>query len=299
MKKKAIWVLENISKNSKYYSTINILILLSSIINWKKHHDTCNELYVDTMTFSFLNELGVLHYWDTVDSIILEQDCEINKHSFWSSSKLRVLQQQKEPVIMVDYDFITYTKVTGVDPDSAVVYCYDEYGEAAYPTATDKYVKQLVNVPPYLKWCKNHNAINVSLLEFNNFNFQKEYADMSILMMTEFSKIGTPKGIYVCYAEQLVLKQMLLNQQLKHTALISNMYDAIRSEFFIDRFNGTGLWSYEKSRMKFYHIGIDKQKISIGDATFKHLIKSISKAIDEDTLDKVLELSSRKSRMVC
>lgn len=291
MKKKAIWVLENIHKNTKYYSTQNILILLSSIINWKKHHDTFNELYVDEMTFDFLNNLGVLSHWDYIDSIILEEECDINKNSFWSSSKLRVLEKQQEPVILVDYDFIAYTNVLGVSPDSAVVYTYDEYGEGAYPTATDKYVSQLNSLPPYLKWCKNHNAINVSFLEFNDLDFQKEYAKYSLMAMKEFTQIGTPKGIYVCYAEQLILKQLLLEKELKHSSLISNMYDAIMSQFFTDKFNGNGLWTFEKSRLKFYHIGVDKPKLRHGEPTFNHLIKSIEKSISAELLNTVLELN--------
>ena len=291
MKKKAIWVLENIDQSSRYYSTLNILILMSSIINWKKHHDTFNELYVDVMTFRFLEDLGVLGYWDRVDAAVLCEDHEINKFAFWSSSKLRVLAKQEEPVIMVDYDFIAYTNVVGIDPDSSVIYSYDECGDSAYPTATDKYVRQLVDIPPYLKWCKNRDAINVSLLEFNNQSFQKEYADQSLAIMKEFTKVHAPKGIYVCYAEQLVLKQMLLEYELKHTSLISNIYDAVKSEFFYDRFNGNGLWSYEKSKLKFYHIGVDKPKIRQGDQIFNHLLKSINASIPVTTLNKILKLS--------
>ena len=291
MKKKAIWVLENIDQSSRYYSTLNILILMSSIINWKKHHDTFNELYVDVMTFRFLEDLGVLGYWDRVDAAVLCEDHEINKFAFWSSSKLRVLAKQEEPVIMVDYDFIAYTNVVGIDPDSSVIYSYDECGDNAYPTATDKYVRQLVDIPPYLKWCKNRDAINVSLLEFNNQSFQKEYADQSLAIMKEFTKVHAPKGIYVCYAEQLVLKQMLLEYELKHTSLISNIYDAVKSEFFYDRFNGNGLWSYEKSKLKFYHIGVDKPKIRQGDQIFNHLLKSINASIPVTTLNKILKLS--------
>lgn len=291
MKKKAIWVLENIDQSSRYYSTLNILILMSSIINWKKHHDTFNELYVDVMTFRFLEDLGVLEYWDRVDAAVLCEDHEINKFAFWSSSKLRVLAKQEEPVIMVDYDFIAYTNVVGIDPDSSVIYSYDECGDNAYPTATDKYVRQLVDIPPYLKWCKNRDAINVSLLEFNNQSFQKEYADQSLAIMKEFTKVHAPKGIYVCYAEQLVLKQMLLEYELKHTSLISNIYDAVKSEFFYDRFNGNGLWSYEKSKLKFYHIGVDKPKIRQGDQIFNHLLKSINASIPVTTLNKILKLS--------
>lgn len=293
MKKKAIWVLENINKQAKYYSSLNILILISSITNWKKHHDTFNELYVDVMTYKFLNDLGVLHYWDYVNCSTLEEECKINKYSFWSSSKLRVLKEQEEPVILVDYDFIAYANVLGVDPESAVVYCYDEYGEGAYPDATDKYIKQLKFSPPYLKWCKNHNAINVCFLEFNDLSFQKDYAHHSLLMMEELSEVNTPKGIYVCYAEQLVLKQMLLEYGLKHRALISNLYDAIRSEFFTDRFNGSGLWTFEKSKLKFYHVGIDKPLIKEGDQTFDHLVKSVKNNISAETLELILKLSSK------
>lgn len=291
MKKKAIWVLENINQDSKYYSTLNILILVSSIINWKKHHDTFNELYVDVMTFRFLEDLGILEYWDRVDAAVLSEECNINKYAFWSSSKLRVLSKQEEAVIMVDYDFIAYANVLGVDPDSAVVYSYDECGDNAYPTATDKYVKQLISIPPYLKWCRNRDAINVSLLEFNDSFFQKEYADQSLNIMREFTEVKAPKGIYVCYAEQLVLKQMLLEYELKHTSLISNIYDAVRSEFFQDRFNGNGLWTYEKSRLKFYHIGVDKPTIKPGDQTFNHLIKSVKISIPLTLLNKILKLS--------
>lgn len=288
--KRAIWVLENVDKNFNFYSSTNILMLLSSVINWKRWNKTETELYVDQLTYNCLHRLGVLHLWDRVDTLILEQPTTINKVSFWSSSKLRVLLQQEESVILVDYDFITFTNLSDLDTNINFVYSHDEAGDFAYPGASDPLIGALKKTPEFLKRSISNDAINVSYLCFNDLGFQKEYATLSLTAMEELSELGAPKGYYVCFAEQKILKQLALYRGVEHRPLIKNQFSAVKGDWHTDRFIENGFWYKEELWNKFIHYGQDKHSIVKSGPEMKFLCNSVKSAIDSDTLNKILSL---------
>lgn len=290
MTKRAIWVLENVDKRLNFYSSVNILLLLSSVINWKRWNNTETELYVDQLTYTCLQRLGVLHLWDRVDTLILEQPTTINKVSFWSSSKLRVLLQQEEPVIMVDYDFITFTNISELDHHVNFVYSHDEDGDFAYPGASDALIRRAEKIPDFLKRSISNDAINVSYLCFNDLEFQHEYAKLSLDAMEGLSDLGAPKGYYVCFAEQKILKQLALERGVEHRPLIKNQFHTAKGIWHTDRFIENGFWYIKELWNKFIHYGQDKHSIVKSGPEMKFLCNSVKSAIDSDTLNKILSL---------
>jgi hypothetical protein len=291
MKKRAIWVLENVNGDPAFYSSVNTLMLLSSVINWKRWNNTTTCLYVDQLTHDHLRGLNLLSHWDEVDVTILEQPSTIDKVAFWSSSKLRVLSQQEEPVIMVDYDFIAFTDLTNLAPASNFVYSHDEDGDFAYPGASDQLIKSCTwSLPDYLKWSINNDAINVSYLCFNDIEFQKEYAMHSLNSMEELSSLGAPKGCYVCFAEQKILKQLALHREIEHTPLIKNRFHAVKGVWHEDQFIETGIWTKEEMQTKFIHYGQTKHDIHKDSDEFRFLCNSVKSKIDSNTLDRIISL---------
>ncbi len=290
--KRVIWVLENVTGDLNFYSEIKASMLLSSIINWKRHNNSHNVLYVDKLTYEFFSNLGIfeLNLWDEVDSDLLEEPCNINKIAFWSSSKLRVLSSQLEPVTLVDYDFITFTNLTEIGKEANFVYSHDENGIYAYPSSTDQYIKNLKTIPDFLKWSKSDDAINVSYLSFNDIDFQKRYAKLSLDCMEELTTLNAPRGSYVCFAEQKILKQLALHLSIEHAPLIQNRLNAMRNEWEEGALNQNGQWNYVEAGSKFIHYGQDKLSFTKNGDEFRFLINSIKSEIASPLLDKIINL---------
>lgn len=290
--KRAIWVLENITGELSFYNSIKISMLLSSIVNWKKHNLSHNVLYVDGLTHSIFSKLGIfeLELWDEIDCDILEEESKINKIAFWSSSKLRVLSKQTEDVTLVDYDFITFTNLIDLGNEANFVYSHDENGTYAYPSASDSYIKELKTLPDFLRWSKTNDAINVSYLSFNDLQFQKEYAELSLSCMKELSDLNAPRGSYVCFAEQKILKQLALHKEIKHIPLIQNRLDAMRNEWELEILNENGQWSYIEAGNKFIHYGQDKLNFTKNGDEFRFLINSIKSKIPSPLIEKIINL---------
>lgn len=287
--KKTIWVFENVDGEQSFYTSIKILMLLSSVINWKKHNHTHTELHVDSMTVMVLNNLGVLDLWDEIHTNIIQQDVLIDKKTFWASSKLRVLINQAEPVTLIDYDFIAYTNLTEIGLDSVFVYSHDENGNNAYPTVSDPIVKQLTSIPDFLKWSETRHAANVSYLAFNDIEFQNQYAKYSLSCMEEMSALNAFGDMYLCFAEQKILKQFALYKKIKHTPLIKNEFASTRQEWN-DKINPDGVWFIEEVPFKFRHFGPDKRLLNNESSDFRFLCNSIRSKIDQPILDRILEL---------
>lgn len=289
MKKTAIWVVENINQEATFYTSLRIMMTVSSVINWKKWNDTSTELHTDSLTYSVFKDLGILSCWDKVYTEVIDEPCDIDKNSFWSSSKLRVLAKQKTVVTLVDWDFITFANISELDNKTALIYSYDEDGKYVYPTASDEYIKQLQRLPDYLKRSESHDAVNVSYLCFNDFEFQKEYAKQSLDCMRELTLLNAPKSAYVCFAEQKVLKQLALHHKISHRPLIKNIFNALRGEWS-SKLNELGIWHKEMMCLKFEHYGPAKALFKKNGTEFKFLCNSVKHKLNSKTIQAILDL---------
>jgi len=249
---KIIWVLENIKKNyntNDYYinSKLNVLLLLASVYLWKKNHkeDTC-VLYADDLTIDTLDKLKVLDFWDVIKP--LPKSRRINKDVFWAASKVEVLAQIDEPVIIMDNDTHVYKPLKHlIEPDTVYV-CNFEEGKGYYPNSINKYVQQL----SYKARWKNE-SVNVSFLYLPDATFTKEYAELSLKLMEEFTAMGAPNPQYLIFSEQLLLKHLLDKNNIKYKSIISTTWDCKEWEWGKD--NDRGIWPYYGSEMYFKHYG--------------------------------------------
>jgi hypothetical protein len=289
MKKTAIWVIENITGELSFYTSLRIMMTVSSVINWKKWNDTITELHIDSLSYSIFKKLGILKCWDKVYTEIIDESSNIDKKSFWSSSKLRVLAKQNKPVILVDWDFIAFTDLVNLDKESSFVYSYDEDGRYVYPAANDEYIKKLTNLPDYLRRPESHDAINVSYLCFNDLEFQKEYAKQSLDCMLELSSLGAPNGSYVCFAEQKILKQLALHHKVSHRPLIKNIFNALRGEW-TNNLNNFGIWNREMMCLKFEHYGPSKSLFKKNGTEFNFLCNSIKSKLSSKVIQSIIDL---------
>jgi len=286
--KKAIWVLENINGSDDFYDELTIIMLAASVCSWKKHNRTFNELHCDSMTFKKLEGLGLLSLWDSVDTSIIDVDSIINKKVFWANSKNRVLLSQSECVSLVDTDFISYANISNIGAEYPVIYSHDEDGLKWYPTVDDEYINKMNSLPEWLIHTPNRSSLNVCYLSFNDFTLQQEYAKYSLKAMEELSILGVECSRYLVWAEQKMLKQIIINKQIECKTLISNLFSCEASSFHTDLHNYNGEWTLEESLKNYYHIGFDKKELREEGAHLEFLYEICKEFIDTDFIKSKL-----------
>ena len=271
---KIIWVLENIEKNVNFYSKFNILLLLCSVHLWRKNHpeDTCF-LYADDITIDFLDRLKVLDYWHRIKPI--PNPRKINKSVFWASSKLQVLSEIEEPIIIMDNDTHVYKPIKPLLDLQKHYVCNLEIGKGYYPTSVDPYVRKLKYKP---RW--GTDSVNVAFLNLPDPVFTKKYAELSLDMMEEFTAMNAPNPQYLIFSEQLLLRHLFKKDNIEFKSIISSYWDCKKWDWGDN--HDSGIWSYPTSDQFFKHYGPDKKhfldsKVGFNyDAEIKHLLNCIN-----------------------
>ena len=288
---RVVWVLENIksNKNSRDYyinSRLNVLLLLSSVSLWKRYHpeDNC-VLYADDLTIDLFTKLKVINLWDEIQPIPLTP--KINKDVFWASSKLQVLAIQKEPVIIMDNDTHVFTRLKDYLDLNIPYVCNLEIGKGYYPTAIDIYVQKLSYKT---RW--QTQSVNVSFLNLPDPKFTREYAELSLKLMEEFTVLDAPNSQYLIFAEQLLLSHLLTKKKINYKSIISTYWDCKEWEWGED--HNKGIWNIYESGKAFKHYGPLKGFIlnNKGGENYDREIKHLTNCVNIPNLD----LSNIKGR---
>lgn len=260
------WVYDNIKKQTSFYTKLDVLLLLCSGVLWKKHHPSSTTfLFCDDLTLQLLEKLQATSIWDKVD--LVKPINDINKDVFWAASKVNQLKYVNEPTVLLDHDFLVYRPLD-VYLNSTPVFAHDENGERYYLTEYDKVIKKASDIilrpKPY--------AINCSFMYFPNSSFANSYATKSIDLMKRFTQHNAPNSKYLIFAEQLTLKNMLDNNNIKYNTLINERW---RSGDLIFEPNDKGIFSFEDSLQYFRHYWFDKNKIknSIKGFSYKEEVR--------------------------
>lgn len=255
---RVIWVLENIRKDESFYTQLNIALLLASAFSWKKHSPgDWRVFYCDKITRDFMISRGIPNPFDEIIELCTEDQFQIDTTVFWSSSKLRVLALQTEPVLIVDHDFISYEPLLSYIDLTKPCVCNVENAQGYYPGVMDPYVKQL---SWKVRWMVE--SVNVGFLYLPDPEFTRFYAGTSLQIMEEFTKLQVPHSKYLIFAEQLVLRQLFHIRKLEFQSLISEPYQCLSREW-----KGNyerGFWTYKESQKYFEHYGPGKRFIKDG-----------------------------------
>jgi len=221
--------------------------MLASVRLWKKNQpEDTTWLYCDEMTKDLLESLGVTSLYDNIE--VINFDGNINKEHFWASSKLKVLSLQTEPVIIMDCDTLVFKPFKQHLQDDTVLFTNREYGRGYYPTSIDPLVRKLSYKH---RW--QTDSVNVSFLHLPDPNFTQMYANLSLQMMEEFTKLKAPNSKYLIFAEQLLLKHLIVRDKIKHKAVITTEWDC--NNWRWSKVESEGIWSIEESGEYFRHYG--------------------------------------------
>lgn len=236
-------------------------MMFASVIQWKKHHpDFYCELHADELTISKFKELGSIKLWDNVE--LVKKNTAVNKSVFWASSKLQSLRFIKEPVIIMDNDFIVYKSFKEFIKDKPIV-AHDEDGIGYYVNTSDFYVKKV----KHLISRPTSDAINCSFLYFPDYKFANTYAKISLEIMEVFTRAKAPNSKYLIFAEQLLLKHLFNIHNIEYDSLVDSVYKCTTNQF---EGYTEGLIPLEQSHLFYRHYWKEKNKIRDNEDGFNY-----------------------------
>lgn len=290
---KAIWVIENVKKDNTFYDELKLVLLFASVSLWKKYHPNhVTVLYCDKLTQKFLSKLGVFKLWDQVHHLSYPE--KINRKIFWSSCKTKIISETTEPIVVVDHDLLIFTNIDEYLKDK-VLYSYEEESYPWYPEKHDKWCKQLsdpVKIEVDL-------SANVSLFYLPDPKFANRYGKRVLKNHEEFTLMDFPNmnANYMIFSEQLMLKQMLVIDNIPHNPLTTNIFNNNKIEF-TDALNKNGIWNSEESPLYYRHYGFYKAGMTKEQLKFEidYLYRCINagKKLDIKLLkEKIYESHSR------
>ena len=276
---KVIWVLENVQDDEKVFGKLNTLLLIASVKLWKKNHPETNcVLYCDALTHTYITRLGIGHLWDKVEQF--QRKRELKRSVFWAASKLEVLSEQNEPVILMDNDTLIYKPLLHLLERDKHYVCNFEIGQGYYPTSLDPLVSQLSYKP---RW--KMESVNVSFLYLPDPEFTKMYANLSLDIMEEFTKMDAPHSQYLIFAEQLLLSHLLERENKEVRSIISTYWNCQKWEW--DKDHTKGLWPIHESQTHFKHDGPLKVWIiqDQGGESYEREMKELENCVKMPNLD--------------
>lgn len=229
---KAIWILENIKKDEKFFlREIELICLIASVSNWKTLYPDCKtSLYACPSVLSYLENLDILDLWDVIDVEELSKGDSVNRRAFWAASKLKCIKNIEAPFVLMDCDLYFKRKCFELDDllQFDIVVNQIEEGANVYPSIRDRILSGTVSQYPIKYGWETTHSPNVSFLYIKDDVFRNEYAESAWEWMEDLSQKfwDDPdlNGKYMIFCEQKLLKEISDLRGMKMAALSHNFY---------------------------------------------------------------------------
>lgn len=235
-----------------------ILALILSALKWRQKNGKVR-LFTDQMGYRDLQRNGLEELWDGGIQVSLDEwiPPEVNPSVFWAAGKLYALKEIKEPLAMVDIDFIVWETLNLAASDEVVVIHREELTMGVYPPKEYFKVNENYHFDEEFDWTEL--PCNTAFLYIKDIDFKNYYVDQAIHFM-ENSPLSDNPVTYITFAEQRLLP-MCAKKMGKEITSLSTLDDLMLGKD--QRF--THLWSYKKTlqndyneRKKFCSICIQK-----------------------------------------
>ena len=203
----------------KSYSEHVLMIQLLSAVLWRQNNGPIH-LYTTKEDAKFFEEIGLLTFYDKVDTETLE-DPEIDWRHFYPAAKMKVLSTVKEfPVAFVDTDFMFKTRVPDEYKDYDIAFVHRE-GRfwRNYPPLDFMGIREGYKFPDIPELETTH-PINVGFLIVNNADLAKGYTDLALDYMRSNSQLckeveWASEGLRIFW-KSLFVEQRLLGAYVDH-----------------------------------------------------------------------------------
>lgn len=177
-----------------------ILYTILSALRWKEFNGYIN-LYTDTVGLSFYKQLGIIDLYNEINIEFLNNIKDVDPALFWTSGKIQALQNEKEPFVFLDQDFIVRGEIPQEFYQREIGIGHWEIPRGHYYFTQEKWDQDI----KHLEYPKNYNANayspNTSFLYFSNPKIVEEYVGWHKKMITtknevpEWFWLATDQGI--------------------------------------------------------------------------------------------------------
>ena len=196
-----------------------------------------------------------MYLWDEVKPLMYNE--KINREKLWAGCKSKIVSQADGPFVIVDHDFLIFTNIDKFLKDE-VLYTYDESTEKTYVDKNET-ILDILSEP--IKFSQDL-AANVSLLYLPDKTFAAEYGNRVLKNHIEFTQaLGRDiHSGFLTLSEQFLLKEMLVENKIKHKTLSSNIFCNYMVKY-LEETNNIGIWNSEEIFRYYKHYGIEKRNV--------------------------------------
>ena len=173
-----------------------------SALMWRKLNGPI-KFYGDRAACRWLDGLGMLDLYDTVDDRVLEAiPADINQEIFWAGAKLFALQAEKAPVAMVDTDLIVWKPLDGLLQDPLTVLHREDLIECYIRKEYLKIRPDYVFDPG---WDWTVRPCNTAFAYFGDDAFKDRYVEKAVDFMRGNGEYPKEMVSQMVFAEQRLL----------------------------------------------------------------------------------------------
>ena len=178
------------------------LTAILSALQWQKHNGRIR-MITDSAGEQFLNESGLICFWDeTVVALDFLKE-KVDPFAFWAAGKLYALKMTPAPCVMLDTDLIVWKNIENMLQSDVVAAHSEVLNPQIYP---DPSVFQLKNGYHFPRiWDFKLYAANTAFLYIKNAAFRNCYVDASMEFMQNVITDRVNPVHTMCFAEQRIL----------------------------------------------------------------------------------------------
>jgi hypothetical protein len=257
----SIWTYGNNNWNTDFkLSKLELITVFASITLWKKFYPTSTtHLYCDESVKQYLTDVGLIHFWDIIDTSFLQNQDIYQRNAFWTIDKIRLFQHIQTPFTFMDFDFYIKKPLPKyIDYD--YVCCFTENTKDYYPLHTSE---QFSKIEFPTEFTFKDTAHNTCFFYVNNSDVTKKYTEMCLSYMKSINDINGINQGHSVFLEQTILYELSLVNKWKTKSLIDTKFNDLEWEMGTEKVDG--FLSPQESDEYFRHLSTDKHILKEGD----------------------------------
>jgi hypothetical protein len=214
-----------ISVSDRELTGSELLVWYLSVLQWKRLGYT-TKIYVDDTNLQYIKDKKLYDLYDEVDSTYFNNTNgfftkhDIDKSHFWASSKIFLLENETEPCIVSDHDFIPFAEIP-LESD-IVVYHVEKMRKDSYydyNRYTLAYNTSSYSIPEWFTF--EQLPFNTSICYINNEEVKKQYIEEAYkYTVNNFCQCENP-SVDMIYIEQRFLSELCNYLNISTSTLIN------------------------------------------------------------------------------
>ena len=219
------WTAPFFAKNpNQYYDLTDyqVLYTILSALRWKLHNGPI-KLYTDSIGMSYYKQNGFLHLYDEVDIAKLNSLQHVDAGNFITSGKVHALENETEPFVFLDQDFIIRDKVDPKFYETDITFAHWEIPRGdAYCSNKTEWESSIKNI----KVPENYDFLsyspNTCFVCYNNLEVVQEYVNWHKKLI-EVNQNELPLW-YWLVTDQGILGHLIKENKLNIETLTDKIY---------------------------------------------------------------------------